>query len=196
MAYKKDIKPWLKENGYKWEDMNIIWEECCEVNWKCKMIKQSGKSWSDMTMYQIQQLPTLKETTLKQIKQKEMEKKLKEAKLKLKEAKLKEEKKDTENYWNNFDEVMVQKIDDCENLTKKEIKAVVYETHEIERIYGEKLRWTRSVVSIVEMCGRYFRIEWEEGLTEIQEDVFYCQPYEVVKNTYEKTITVTEWNKK
>ena len=31
MAYKKDIKPWLKENGYTWRDMDRFWEECCEV---------------------------------------------------------------------------------------------------------------------------------------------------------------------
>jgi hypothetical protein len=36
-------------------------------------------------------------------------------------------------------------------------------------------------------------VEWEEGLTENQENEFYNQPYEVEKKTYEKTITVTEW---
>lgn len=188
MAYKKDIKPWLKENNHTWEDMDKFWEECCEVNWKCKMIKKSGKSWNDMTMYQIQQLPTLKETTLNQIKQKEDEEK----------AKVEAEKKTKEEqdyYREHFNEIIVNKIDSGEKLTEKEIETVVFETNEIEHNEGESLRWTRSIKTIVEMCGRYFCVNWDKGLTECQENDFYHQPYEVKKCTYEKTITVTEWSK-
>lgn len=189
MAYKKDIKPWLKDNNYTWEDMDKFWNECCEVNWKCKMIKKSGKAWNDMTMYQIQQLPTLKETTLQQIKQKEEDEKLKlEEEQKAKEAK--------EYYWDHFDEIMVKKIDSGENLTEEELRTVVFETNEIELNKGENRRWSRSNSSVVEMCGRFFKLVWEEGLTEYQENQFYNQPYEVEKHTYEKTIIVTEWAKK
>lgn len=188
MAYKKEIKPWLKENGYTWEDLNRIWDECCEVNWKCAAIKKSGKSWNDLTMHQIQQLPTLKDTTLLHIKNKEEEEKLKA------EAKQKAEEEE-QYYWEHFEEIMVSKIDSGESLTDSELRTVVFETEEIERNTGENRRWSRSVESIVEMCGRFFCVDWEEGLTECQENEFYNQPYEVKKITYEKTITVTEWNK-
>ena len=157
------------------------------MNWKCGAIKRSGKSWNNMTMYQIQQLPTLKETTLQQIKEKEEEERMKaEA-----DQKAKDEK---QYYWDHFDEIMVKKIDRGELLTESELRAVVFETNEIERNEGENRRWTRSVESIISMCGRYFCIVWEEGLTEKQENEFYDQPYEVAKVTYDKTITVTEWN--
>lgn len=188
MAYKKDIKPWLKENNYTWEDMDKFWEECCEVNWKWAQLRNLEKSWSDMTMYQIQQLPTLKETTLKQQKEKEEE----ETRKAMEEQK---EKDEEQYYWDHFDEIMVKKIESGEKLTERELRTVVFETNEIERNEGDNRRWTRSVKSIVEMCGRYFCIYWEEGLTECQENEFYDQPYEVEKITYDKTITVTEWKK-
>ncbi|MDD3222319.1 MAG: hypothetical protein PHG07_08020 [Lachnospiraceae bacterium] len=187
MAYKKDIKPWLKENGFAWEDMNKFWDECCEVNWKCKMIKKSGKSWNDMTMYQIQQLPTLKETTLQQIREKEEEELLK--------AKEEQKKKNDEQYYyEHFKEIMVQKIDSGEELTENELQG--FQDFEVERTKGENRRWSRTVSSICKLCDRFFKLVWEEGLTECQENEFYDQPYEVEKRTYEKKITVTEWVKK
>ena len=64
---------------------------------------------------------------------------------------------------------------------------------EVDRIYGENRRWTRSVRSIFEVEGRFIALDWEEGLTEQQDDVFYDQPIEVEKHEYEKTIIVTEW---
>src|SRR5574344_286041 len=163
MAYKKDIKPYLKENGYTWEDMDKFWDECCEVNWKCKMIKKSGKSWNDMTMYQIQQLPTLKETTLQQKKQKENEEKLKDEE--------EQKKKDEENYYlDHFDELMVKKIDSGEILTGRELRT--FQEYEIENTTGDNRRWSRTVYSICKVCGRYFNLTWEEGLTECQENEF------------------------
>lgn len=189
MAYKKEIKPWLAENGYTWEDMDKFWKDACEVNYKCQLLKKVGKSWNDMNMFAIQQLPSLKEETLKRIQQNEEEERMK--------AEEEQKKKDAEKYyWDHFDEIMVKKIDDGESLTEKELKCAVFETNEIDREYGENRRWSRGVSSIVEMCGRYFCIVWDEGLTECQENEFYDQPYEVEKCTYEKTITVTEWKKK
>lgn len=188
MAYKKDIKPLLKELGYTWEQMQAFWDECIEINWKVRMISNSGKNWNDMTIAQIRDLPTLKETTLKQLKEKEEL----EEKKKLEEQKKQDEEK---YYWEHFDEIMVNKIDKGEKLTEKELKTLVFECNEVERNSGENRRWTRSIESIIELCGRFFAVIWEEGLTECQDNEFYDQPYEVEKKTYEKTITVTEWVK-
>lgn len=188
MASKEDIKLWLKDNNLTLEDVDRIWEECCEVNRTCKLLQMSGKTWNDLSMYLINKLPTLKEETLK--KQKEQE----EAKM----EKANEEIMDKENEeycWGHFDKVMIEKIDKGEKLTEKVLRTLVLD-NEIESKYGENNRWTRSVFTVIELCGRYFGIAWEEGLTECQEDEFYEQPYEVEKKTYEKTITVTEWLKK
>lgn len=188
MAYKKDIKPLLNEMGYTWEQMQTFWDECIEVNWKVKMISNSGKNWNELTISQIRDLPTLKEKTLRQQKEKEDE----EAKKILEKQK---KKTDEDYYWEHFDELMVEKIDKGENLTEKELRTLVFECNEVSRSKGENRRWSRSVESIVELCGRYFAVMWEEGLTECQENEFYDQPYEVEEKTYEKTVTVTEWVK-
>lgn len=189
MAYIKDIKPLLKELGYTWEQMQVFWDECIEINWKVEMLAKSGRNWNDLTIDLIRQLPTLKETTLRQQREKEEE----EARKAMEEQK----KIDYEKYyWDHFDEIMVEKIDNGEKLTENELKTLVFECNEIERDEGENRRWTRSVESIIELCGRYFAVIWEEGLTECQDNEFYYQPYEVEKKTYEKTIVVTEWIKK
>ena len=189
MAYKKDIKPLLKELGYTWEQMQAFWDECIEINWKVGIIAKSGKNWNDLTIGQICTLPSLKETTLRQQKEKEEE----ETRKLLEEQKKKDDEK---YYWEHFDEIMVEKIEKGEALTEKELKTLVFECNEIEREEGENRRWSRSVESIIELCGRYFAVVWEEGLTEYQDNEFYDQPYEVEEKTYEKKITVTEWVKK
>lgn len=189
MAYKKDIKPLLKELGYTWEQMQSFWDECKDINWKVKMISDSGKNWNDLNLFQIRTLPTLKETTLKQQREKE----------EMEKQKVMEEQKkinDEKYYWEHFDELMVEKIDRKEDLTEKELKALVFECDEVDRTYEENRRWTRGVQSVVNLCGRYFLVNWDEGLTECQDNEFYDQPYEVEKKTYEKTVTVTEWVKK
>lgn len=91
---------------------------------------------------------------------------------------------------------ILNKIDMGEKLSEKELKMLCYEFNEVERNEGENRRWSRSVVSIIKIGERFFKLVWEEGLTESQENEFYNQPYEVIKNTYEKTVTITEWNKK
>ena len=42
--------------------------------------------------------------------------------------------------------------------------------------------------------GKYFKIKWDEGLTEYQENEYWDnKPIEVFKHTYQKMIEVTEW---
>lgn len=58
---------------------------------------------------------------------------------------------------------------------------------------GSEGRWTRGMSTVFEVKGRFFIIDWERGLTELQENEFYKQPYEVVGECHEKTIVVTNW---
>jgi len=88
---------------------------------------------------------------------------------------------------------ILNKIDAGEKLTKGELREFRWTGKEISTEYGENRRWSRSATSIVQIGERYFCLEWEEGLTECQENEYYEEPYEVEKKTYEKTITVTEW---
>lgn len=90
-------------------------------------------------------------------------------------------------------EIMIQKIDKHEDLTEKELSRL--REYSIEDIEGDEARWTRSIDSIVELCGRTFMLHWQRGLTEYQENEFMIQPYEVAKREITKTVVVTEWVK-
>lgn len=79
-----------------------------------------------------------------------------------------------------------------ENLREDDLRYLVW-NYEIDRENGENRRWSRTVTSIVEIGGKTYSIDWEEGLTECQENSFYDQPIEVRKHEYEKVVKVTEW---
>jgi integrase len=177
-------KQWMKENGYTEKQMDAFWAENIESNPIVRNLNSHGMSWRDMNISVVSKLPTQKERDLEAKKKKEIEERQKaEA-----EAKAKAEK---EYYREHFEEIMVKKILDGEKLSEKELRKIT--GFEIDREEGENRRWSRTVTSILHMCGRYFALVWEEGLTEYQDNEYYNQPYEVVKKTYQKTITVTEW---
>lgn len=57
-------------------------------------------------------------------------------------------------------------------------------------------RWTRHITTICELNNHYYAVEWDAGLTEMQEDEFYCQPYEVFPEEEQRLITFTKWKNK
>lgn len=94
----------------------------------------------------------------------------------------------------NFEKELIDKIDNEESLTGRELCAFVWEVgEEVDRDEGDNRRWSRSVFVVKQVDDRFFSIYYEEGLTESQDNEYYEQPQEVVKHEYEKTITVTEW---
>lgn len=88
-------------------------------------------------------------------------------------------------YSEHFEEIMLNKIASDEKLTERELSTLVFE-NETEREKGDSGRWSQHMTSIVELCGRHFAIDWQRGLTEMQENEFYNQPYEVELKEYEK----------
>ena len=165
----------LKELGYTEEDMQRFWDECVEINHRAiSALAKAGLNWTDLCIHQISQLPDLKDSTLKA----RQEKAEKEAKEKAEKERIEEEKA---YYEEHFEEILVKKIDAGESLTESELSDM--RDFSIERDYGENRRWQRSVYDICMMCGRYFALTWEEGLTESQENEFFEQPYEVFKTT-------------
>ena len=87
---------------------------------------------------------------------------------------------------------LLAKIDNKEKLTESEISDLVCECED-EVKYGQNRRWSRSATTISKLGDRYFRIEWENGLTENQPNEFYNQPTEVELKEYEKIVKVKEW---
>lgn len=55
----------------------------------------------------------------------------------------------------------------------------------------ETNRWTQNMTTILEVAGKYYALDWENGLTEYQEPFFYNQPYEVISRPI-VTVT-TKW---
>lgn len=181
----KEQREWMKENGYTEQQMDEFWDENIGTNPVVRNLNQHGMSWRDMNLCVVKNLPTQKERDLKILKEKELKEQAeKDAALKIKQ--------DREYYNEYFDEVIIAKIENKEDLTDKELRTLVTE-YDVETTYGENRRWNRSVTTIIQIKDRFFSIDWQEGLTELQEDYFDSQPVEVIRHTYEKVITVVEW---
>lgn len=177
-------KAWLKENGYTVKQMDEFWQENIETNFLIRNLNKNGMSWRDLNMSCVEKLPTQKQRDAESRAKTEVE-----AKAKIEqEAKAKADK---EYYEEHFEELMVKKIENNENLTECELSRLT--EYEESREEGDSGRWTKGISSVLLLCDRYFILKWSAGLTEYQENEFYSQPYEVKKHTYEKTITVTEW---
>lgn len=68
-------------------------------------------------------------------------------------------------------------------LTDDEVS--YYIDGDIQTTYGESRRWTRTAYSVVEIEGRYFEINWEQGLTESQESEFEGGVFPEVFETFD-----------
>lgn len=66
-----------------------------------------------------------------------------------------------------------------ENLSEKEIQQLLWEYPNVYEEAGEMRRWQRSVSTVVKVNGEYYRIDWEQGLTEAQDNDYYQQPVKV-----------------
>lgn len=181
----KEQKEWMNKSGYSEAQLDEFWNDNIATNPVIRNLNSHGMTWRDMNLSCVMQLPTQKERDLKTTAEKEAKERAE------REAK---EKAERENayYREHFPEIIVKKIDNGEKLTEKELRELIC-GYDVNTEYGDNRRWSRSVTTIVELEGRFFSIDWEEGLTECQENEYYNQPVEVKKNIYEKTITVTEW---
>ncbi len=88
----------------------------------------------------------------------------------------------------DFQEKCLSKIDNGEQLTEDELGTLVweysYETEELERYWC-----VTTMRTIVELNGRYFRINWSKGMVKQQPHEYDCQPEEVEK----RVVTITRW---
>lgn len=185
MATKKEIDDFLKESGYNSADMENFWMELVQTNFKISNLHQHGKNWKHLTIDLIRQLPTQKERDLKAMKEKELADEQKH----LAEEKEREEE---EYYENNFERIMADKIAKKQNLTKEELRRLVWD-YQVDSQEEDEGRWTKHMRAIVELCGDLYSIEYERGLTECQENEYPYQPVKVKKVELTKTITVIEY---
>lgn len=186
----KEQKQWIKDNGYTEKQIDAFWEDCRSTNSVINAISNNGGTWRDMSISVLKQLPTQKQRDVEHIKKKEQEEEKEKARL----AKAEAEKK---YYENHFEDIVYSKIRNGELLTKDESERLVCGNSLAEIVEENKdpdtNRWTQNVETIIKLRDKYFAFRWQFGLTEYQENLYDLKPVEVFPNTYEKTITVTEW---
>lgn len=92
-----------------------------------------------------------------------------------------------------LEEIILKKIANKEQLTAKDVEMLIYEDgFNIETVVIDKYDWTELVNTIIELDGKYYRVYWEQALTENQEDYFESQlAIEVEKK--KKVIETHEW---
>ena len=87
---------------------------------------------------------------------------------------------------------IIRKLENGERLADVELKEMVWNLPQVAENKSSDLdRWTRSVETIVELNNKLYRIMWDQGLTEMQEDEFYNQPEEVKPYPVEEVVQTT-----
>lgn len=93
------------------------------------------------------------------------------------------------------DREILEKIDSGYVFEEREIEKLVYSGKVVDNQYGDNNRWTRWVYTIIQLEDRFFGIDWEEGLTESQEDLFYETSLEEVEE-FEEVKVIKGWRLK
>lgn len=78
-------------------------------------------------------------------------------------------------------------------LQDKDLEVLVQERVQLHEVQGEDRRWTRTMTTVIQAeDGNKYAIEWEQGLTENQENQYYEQPKKVELTQRPITTIVTE----
>ena len=85
------------------------------------------------------------------------------------------------------------RYDNGEKFTEEELSDLRWEFVEVDTQYGENHRWNRPATTIFRVEDRLFALDWWQGLTEMQENEFYDQPYEVKE--VKKMVEITEYER-
>lgn len=80
-------------------------------------------------------------------------------------------------------------------LKSEEISNLLFSSNVVYSEEGENGRWSRNNLSVIDLEGTLYAIEWSEGLTESQENEFYTQPYKVELEKRDVIVTKTFVNK-
>lgn len=172
----------LEKLGYTREQMQKFWDDALEVNWKIQAIAKCGKDWRDLNEYQLTGLVNLKEKTLAQLAEKEAKENAELEKKKKAEA----EKK---YYEEHFEEIMLRKLQNHEELTQREYGRLAYE-YEVWYKYNDRLRHQMSKSVVFEISGHYFLINFYEDVSDMGEH--YYPDYLVEVSFDKKTETYTK----
>lgn len=85
-----------------------------------------------------------------------------------------------------------EKILAGESLTEEEVAEWIRSAVPIDRIADEPRRWHSEITLIYKLQNRYFKLCYDQALTEIQEDEFWPQTAQEV-TPHKKIIETIEW---
>lgn len=91
-------------------------------------------------------------------------------------------------------ELSVCKLKNGEKLSEHEIEHILRESNKVDEIEGDDRRWSRWMQTIIDIDDEYYMVEWDKGLTEMQEN-YYESVSKVKKETRIVTKEVTDWIK-
>ena len=189
MATKKEFKDFLKRNNLTYDQLMDIYRDIALTNsLVANLLYISKVKIEDLRIDLLEQILPQKEKDLQRIEEEKIEQE------RIEKERCEKEKSEVVKM-SRFEDDVLEGIDNGDIFGEDDLNKIIDE-FEIHRDDGENNRWTRNVTSIVEICGRFFSINWQEGLTENQMNSYYYQPVEVEKHEYEKTIKVVEWIEK
>lgn len=182
MASRHNVDCWLIESGYTHEDIDKFWSICIKGNSICSMYAKEGKSWVDLKMIEIQEIPKLKDEILA--------KKRRDKEKYINIYRNREERK--RYYIEHIDEIILKKINQGKSLSREELYKMT--EFSIKRTYGENRNWQRSVTDVCKLGSRYFMLNWEEGLTARECNDYDSQPIEVFPHRSIRVIEEITYN--
>lgn len=184
---KKRVNTVLKEIGYTREEMQCFWDNLDFSMADNRLYKRLNLNWDMIDEEFLRALPTKYDTDL----DKKNRALLKEYEELDRKCILELERK---RYNDNFYDIMLDRLNKGIELTEVELKRLV-EYREVDRREGDRNRWSMEIFSIIELGSELFCIEWSEGLTELQENSYYNQPYRVERKEKEITSIVVTYEK-
>ena len=95
--------------------------------------------------------------------------------------------------YDKWESEMIELLESGVKLTVRQLRNL--QEYSIEKITGENRRWSRSITDICHVGEKYYELNWEEGLTENQENDFGYQPVEVELHEEEVTFIKRTWKK-
>lgn len=99
--------------------------------------------------------------------------------------------KDNNIYELEIEKSIEEKLEDGDYLTEDEIEQLCWDYPCAYQEEDDSGRWTTFMVTVVEVNGKLYAINWQKGLTEYQENSYDEQPYECELVEEEVTITKT-----
>lgn len=85
---------------------------------------------------------------------------------------------------NKWEEKIIEIIEDKDCKLSEDALSELVSCFEIKRAVDVEHRWTRSVTSLLKIQNNYYIINWERGLTEMQENEYWEQPQPVVEEPF------------